>query len=89
MGKISGSVGSDRAVQRITRNMPEPLRSESEFRLHYWLKRGRQLLDDHRSGGSELRAASIGVQSVDQEMSDELEQRARDAIGRFNQKNKL
>jgi hypothetical protein len=47
------------------------------------------LLDDHRSGGSELRAASIGVQSVDQEMSDELEQRARDAIGRFNQKNKL
>jgi hypothetical protein len=89
MGKISGSVVASRTVQRITRNMPEPIRSESEFRLRYWLKRGRKLLDDHRSGGSELRAASIGVQSVDQAMSDELEQRARDAIGRFNQKNKL
>jgi hypothetical protein len=89
MGKISGSVGVSRTVQRVTRNLPEPIRSESEFRLRYWLKRGRKLLDDHHSGGSELRAASIGVQSVDQEMSDELEQRARDAIGRFNQKNKL
>ncbi len=89
MAKICGSVGAIRTVQRITRNMPEPLRSESEFRLHYWLKRGRKLLDDHRSGGSELRAASIGVQSVDQEMSDELERRAKEAIGRFNQKHKL
>jgi len=69
--------------------MSEPIRSESEFRLRYWLKRGRKLLDDHHSGGSELRAASIGVQSVDQEMSDELERRAKEAIGRFNQKNKL
>ena len=89
MGKISGSVGVSRTVQRVTRNLPEPLRSESEFRLRYWLKRGRKLLDDHHSGGSELRAASIGVRSVDQEMSDELEQRAKEAIGRFNQKNKL
>ena len=89
MGKISGSVGVGRAVQRVTRNLPEPFRSETEFRLQYWLKRGRKLLDDHHSGGSELRAASIGVRSVDQEMSDELEQRAREAIGRFNQKNKL
>ena len=89
MGKISRSVGVSRTVQRITRNMPEPIRSESEFRLHYWLKRGRKLLDDHRSGGSELRAASIGVQSVDKKMSHELEQRAREAIGKFNQKNKL
>jgi len=47
------------------------------------------LLDDHRSGGSELRAASIGVQSVDKKMSHELERRAREAIGKFNQKNKL
>tara|TARA_R110000787_G_scaffold153412_1_gene267265 strand:- start:159 stop:428 length:270 start_codon:yes stop_codon:yes gene_type:complete len=89
MGKISGSVGVVRRVQRITRNLPEPLRSESEFRLQYWLKRGRKLLDDHRSGGSELRAASIGVQSVDKKMSGELEQRAKEAIGKFNQKNKL
>lgn len=89
MVKISGSVATIRAVQRLTRNMSEPLRSESEFRLHYWLKRGRKLLDDHHSGGSELRAASIGVRSVDQEMSDELERRAKEAIGRFNQKNKL
>ena len=84
MVKISGSVATIRAVQRLTRNMSEPLRSESEFRLHYWLKRGRKLLDDHHSG-----AASIGVRSVDQEMSDELERRAKEAIGRFNQKNKL
>jgi hypothetical protein len=69
--------------------MPEPLRSESEFRLQFWLKRGRELLDDHRSGGSELRAASIGVQSVDKKMSHELERRAKEAIGKFNQKNKL
>jgi len=69
--------------------MSEPHRSKSEFRLNFWLKRGRKLLLDPKSSGSELRAASIGVQSVDQEMSDELEQRARDAIGRFNQKNKL
>ena len=69
--------------------MSEPYRSESEFRLNYWLKRGRKLLDDHRSSGSELRAASIGVQSVDQEMSRELETRAREAIGIFKQKNKL
>ena len=89
MGKISGSVGVNRTVQRLTRNMSEPIRSESEFRLRYWLKRGRKLLDDHHSGGAELRAASIGVRSVNQEMSDELERRAKEAIGRFNQKNKL
>lgn len=69
--------------------MSEPHRSESEFRLNYWLKRGRKLLDDHRSSGSELRAASIGVQSVDRKMSHELETRAREAIGIFKQKNKL
>jgi len=69
--------------------MSEPHRSESEFRLNFWLKRGRKLLLDPKSSGSELRAASIGVQSVDQGMCDELEQRAREAIGRFNQKNKL
>jgi len=89
MGKISGSVGAIKTIQRLTRNMPQPFRSESEFRLQYWLKRGRKLLDDHRSGGSELRAASIGVQSVDKKMSHELERRAREAIGKFNQKNKL
>jgi hypothetical protein len=54
----------------------------------YWLKRGRELLDDPKATGSELRAASIGVKRVDAELSHMLAKRASVLVQKFNQKYK-
>ena len=68
--------------------MAEPYRSESVTALTYWQERGRALLNDTRATGSELRAASIGGQRIDQKLSEQLAKRATSEIGKFNQKHK-
>ena len=73
----------------MTRNMSEPYRTESEIAWRYWLTRGRKLMGDPNSSGSALRAASIGVQSIDPVLSHSLATRASVAINRFTQKHKL
>lgn len=76
-------------VQRITRDMSEPYRTETAKAISFWIKRGRELLNDTRATGSELRAASIGVRTADPNLSHKLAKRAVVEIGKFNQKNKL
>jgi hypothetical protein len=68
--------------------MTEPYRTKSTVTLKFWLARGRKLLGDCNASGSELRAASIGVRSADQELGRKLERRAVVEIGKFNQKQK-
>jgi len=69
--------------------MTSPHREAAVAALTFWLKRGRELLGNPRASGSELRAAAIGVQRSDQNMSRELATRAASTISRFTQKNKL
>ena len=68
--------------------MTEPYRSESVTALTYWQERGRKLALDPKATGSELRAASVGVQSIDPQLSEQLAKRATSEIGKFNQKYK-
>lgn len=73
----------------MTRNMSEPYRTESEIAWRYWLTRGRKLMGDPNSSGSALRAASIGVRSIDPDLGHALAERAAVVISRFTQKHKL
>jgi hypothetical protein len=75
-------------VQYITCQMSEPYRTKSASSLAFWLERGRELLDDPKATGSELRAASIGVKRIDAELSHMLAKRASALVQKFNQKYK-
>ena len=69
--------------------MAEPYRTESEIAWRYWLTRGRMLMGNPKASGSELRAASIGVQSIDPVLGHQLAKRAAVVMSRFNQRHKL